>query len=69
MKGIVKWFDDKKGYGFISCDADHKDFFVHHTQIQMKGYRTLFEEQRVEFDAGKDENGRDLATNVRKINE
>ncbi len=70
MKGIVKWFDDRKGYGFISSDDDHQDVFVHQTEIRMEGHRTLFEGQRVEFDIQSSEGGKSpLAKNVRKINE
>ncbi len=46
--GTVKWFNDAKGYGFISRDSGD-DVFVHHTSIQMDGFKTLSEEQRVEF--------------------
>lgn len=48
-KGKVKWFNDKKGYGFITPDGG-KDVFVHHTDIQGDGFRTLREGQDVEFD-------------------
>jgi CspA family cold shock protein len=47
--GTVKWFNAEKGYGFIS-QSDGADVFVHHTSIQMQGYRTLTEGQEVEFD-------------------
>ena len=46
--GTVKWFNDAKGYGFISRDSGD-DVFVHHTSIIMDGFKTLSEEQRVEF--------------------
>jgi CspA family cold shock protein len=48
-KGNVKWFNDAKGYGFISR-PDGPDVFVHHTAIQGEGFRTLSEGQEVEFD-------------------
>ena len=48
-KGTVKWFDNKKGYGFIKSE-DGKDIFVHQTQILSEGYRTLKENQPVEFE-------------------
>lgn len=47
--GTVKWFNDQKGYGFIARDEGGGDIFVHHSAIQMQGYRSLTEGQRVEF--------------------
>ena len=46
--GTVKWFNDSKGYGFIARDGG-EDVFVHHTAIEADGFRTLREDQRVEF--------------------
>ena len=46
--GSVKWFNDAKGFGFITTD-DNQDVFVHHSEIQGEGFRSLEEEQRVEF--------------------
>ena len=46
--GSVKWFNDAKGYGFITTD-DNQDVFVHHSEIQGEGFRSLEEDQRVEF--------------------
>ena len=48
LTGTVKWFNDQKGYGFIARQGE-RDIFVHHTSIQMEGYRTLTEGQVVEF--------------------
>ncbi|MGB6977012.1 MAG: cold-shock protein [Gammaproteobacteria bacterium] len=48
QKGKVKWFNSKKGYGFIQCE-DGKDAFVHFNSIEAEGYRTLNEGQEVEF--------------------
>jgi CspA family cold shock protein len=48
--GIVKWFNDSKGFGFIAPDAGGGDLFAHHTAIQMDGYKSLKEAQAVEFD-------------------
>ena len=48
--GTVKWFNAEKGYGFISQPDGGPDVFVHHTAIQMNGYRVLEEGQSVEFD-------------------
>ncbi len=47
--GTVKWFNDQKGYGFIARDEGGGDVFVHHSAIQMQGFKTLSEGQRVEF--------------------
>lgn len=63
-KGNVKWFNDAKGFGFISR-ADGADVFVHHTAIQVEGYRTLSEGQEVEFEIMEGPKGLQ-ATNVRK---
>ena len=48
-QGVVKWFNSSKGYGFIKAD-DGQEVFVHHTSIQMSGFRNLAEGQRVEFE-------------------
>ena len=48
-QGTVKWFNDAKGFGFITAD-DGQDLFVHHTDIQMEGYRTLQEGAKVQFE-------------------
>lgn len=48
-QGTVKWFNAEKGFGFISPDGGAPDVFVHHSQIQTQGYRSLEENQRVEF--------------------
>ncbi|REE96723.1 cold-shock protein [Thermomonospora umbrina] len=50
-QGTVKWFNPDKGFGFISPDDGSADIFVHHSAIRMDGFRTLAEEQRVEYDA------------------
>ena len=49
--GTVKWFNDAKGFGFISPDDKGADLFVHHTAINVSGFRTLKEGQRVQFEA------------------
>ena len=51
MTGKVKWFDDAKGYGFITPDGGGRELFVHHHDIIMHGHRTLADGQRVEFTA------------------
>ncbi|HSM91728.1 MAG TPA: cold shock domain-containing protein [Anaeromyxobacteraceae bacterium] len=62
--GTVKWFNDAKGYGFISQEGG-EDVFVHHTAINMDGFRTLKEGERVEFDVTQGPKGLQAA-NVRK---
>ncbi|HEY1641313.1 MAG TPA: cold-shock protein [Streptosporangiaceae bacterium] len=56
-EGTVKWFNAEKGYGFIAPDDGSADVFVHHTAIKADGYRTLSENQRVEFTAGQGQKG------------
>jgi CspA family cold shock protein len=63
--GTVKWFNNDKGYGFIARD-EGPDVFVHHSAIQMNGFRTLTEGQRVEFEVAAGDKG-DQARNVRAI--
>ncbi|GAP62000.1 cold shock protein, beta-ribbon, CspA family [Ardenticatena maritima] len=63
--GTVKWFNNAKGYGFIQRD-EGPDVFVHHTDIQMEGYRTLQEGQQVEFELVDAEKG-PRAQNVRPL--
>ena len=61
--GTVKWFNASKGYGFISPTEDDKDLFVHMSEIQMEGFKTLNDGQSVEYIAGSTEKG-PCATNV-----
>ena len=65
-KGKVKWFSNAKGYGFITPDNGGKDIFVHHTAILGEGYRTLDENQVVEFEITQGPKG-DQAVNVNKV--
>lgn len=64
-RGVVKWFQNAKGYGFIERD-EGDDVFVHHTDIDMEGYRTLEEGERVEFDLLQTEEG-PRAERVRRL--
>ncbi len=63
--GVVKWFNDKKGYGFISR-ASGDDLFVHHSAIVAEGFRSLTEGDQVEFAIQQDQKGQ-AAADVRKI--
>ncbi|MFA5139023.1 MAG: cold-shock protein [Elusimicrobiota bacterium] len=66
MKGTVKWFNDQKGFGFITPEDGSKDVFVHHSAIQMSGFKTLAENQQVEFDVIQTEKG-PKAANVKPL--
>ena len=66
--GTVKWFNDTKGYGFITVDEGSQECFVHHSAIQSNGFRTLSEGDRVQFDIVQGEKG-PAAENVVKITE
>ena len=65
--GIIKWFNNEKGYGFITGSVD-EDIFVHYTAIKQDGYKTLSEGQIVEFNLIKTDKGLQ-ATNVKTVNE
>jgi CspA family cold shock protein len=64
--GTVKWFNDQKGFGFITPDGGGKDCFVHHSAIQSEGFRTLAEGDRVEFEVVQGTKG-PAAENVTKV--
>lgn len=64
-KGSVKWFNDSKGYGFIARDGGN-DVFVHHTEIQMDGFKSLNESDTVEFEVTQGPKGLQ-AQNVRRV--
>ena len=63
-EGTVKWFNPDKGYGFISRE-DGEDLFVHFSEIQMEGFKTLEEGQAVVFEVTTGQNGKQQASNVR----
>ena len=64
--GKVKWFSDQKGFGFITPDDGSRDVFVHHSAIQGGGFRTLAENDAVEFEIEEGQKG-PRATNVSKV--
>ena len=65
-RGTVKWFNDQKGYGFITPDDGSTDLFVHHTSIQMEGFRHLEEGRSVEYEVSDGPKG-PVAINVRQV--
>jgi CspA family cold shock protein len=65
-KGTVKWFNNSKGYGFITPDDGGKDVFVHHSSIQGEGYKSLDEGASVEFEVQQGAKGEE-AINVVKL--
>lgn len=56
-QGTVKWFNSEKGYGFIAVDGGGPDVFVHYSAISASGYRSLDENQRVEFEVAQGDRG------------
>ena len=60
--GIVKWFNDSKGFGFITPDGGGDDLFAHFSEIQAGGFRSLKEGQRVEFEVKQGPKGRQAST-------
>ena len=64
--GTVKWFNDAKGYGFITPDDGGKDLFAHHSAIQSNGFRSLKDGQKVEFELATGPKG-PQATNIKPM--
>eukprot|EP00300_Choanocystis_sp_HF-7_P003625 c12759_g1_i3.p1 GENE.c12759_g1_i3~~c12759_g1_i3.p1 ORF type:complete len:509 (+),score=120.97 c12759_g1_i3:36-1529(+) len=64
VSGVVKWFDSRKGLGFVT-DQNGNDIFVHYSHLQMEGFKVLYEGQSVTFRVEADKNGRDCAVDVR----
>ena len=67
-EGTVKWFDNEKGFGFIEVEGSEDDAFVHHSDIQVEGYATLEEGQRVAYELTRTEKG-PRAKNVELVDE
>ena len=68
MKGQVKWFDEQKGFGFIISDEDQKEYFFHWSDIQTtEEFKTVAENQKVEFEIKQDLKRGDKATKVKAI--
>ena len=65
-RGTVKWFNDQKGFGFVTPEDNGKDCFVHHSAIQSEGFRTLNEGDIVEFDIVQGQKG-PAAENVVRV--
>lgn len=66
LNGTVKWFDVRKGFGFIS-DEEGMDYFVHFSEIQEDGFKRLRDGQNVVFEAGEDDKGRLVARTVEAV--
>lgn len=67
LTGRVKFFNKEKGWGFVNAETD--DYFVHFTQIDCMGFRTLEENEIVEFEVGEGKNGKKEAKSVKRLNE
>jgi CspA family cold shock protein len=68
--GTVKWFSEEKGYGFISPDEGEEDLFVHYTDVEGEGFRSLTEGERVSYEAARSTRSarrREEAKNVRRV--
>ena len=67
LEGIVVFFSNKLGYGFIKCPTFEKDIFVHWSDINSEGFKTLNKDQKVSFEIGLNNHGREKACSVAKI--
>lgn len=66
QQGTVKWFNEQKGFGFIEPQDGSEDIFVHYTEIESDGFKTLSENQKVEFEVGEGKKGLQ-ATSVKVV--
>ena len=66
-KGKVKWFNERKGYGFITPDEGGEDCFVHYSGVEGQGFKNLVEGDDVEFETENDDRGRARAVKVKKL--
>lgn len=66
-QGTVKFFNEMKGFGFITPDEGGNDAFVHITALEAAGLRSLRNDQRVEYELAPDKRGRDSATNIKVL--
>jgi cold shock protein len=65
--GTVKWFDSAKGFGFITLEGGGKDAFVHISAVEQAGLPGLVEGQKIAYDVGVGKNGKEAATNLKKL--
>lgn len=64
--GVVKWFNDSKGFGFVTSDNGGEDLFAHFSAINMNGFKTLYEGQKVSFDITQGQKGKQ-ASNIQSL--
>ncbi|MBM3356128.1 MAG: cold-shock protein [Betaproteobacteria bacterium] len=65
--GTVKWFNDAKGFGFITPDGGGEDLFAHFAAINMQGFKSLKEDQKVSFEITVGNKGKTQATNIQSV--
>lgn len=65
--GVVVWFDPKKGYGFITQENNEPDLFVHFSDVNAEGFKTLYKDQKVSYEIGVNKRGQPKAVSVNLI--